>query len=171
MKKFLPIILFVVGLLVVIGAVFVVKSRNNVTIDEDSDQLAQIPVDQRPNISLTPMFDLKPRSGLWLRLVIEDIKVDNAASLDYDLFYFLESGRQNGVRASVELANQTRMERDIYLGSESNGKFSQEKDVRRGTLTVKFRDKGGKVIGKLSTDFTLDETADGPSVTINSSSK
>ena len=160
MKKFLPIVLLGIGLLVVIAAGIISSAKNKPLDSEDSDQVAEIPVDKRPTVSLVPVLDLKPKSGLWLRLTIDDIKVDGAFSLDYELLYYTSDGKQGGVKSAVELG-------DIYMGSESNGKFTQDKGVKNGTLTLKFRDNGGKVIGKLLTDFTLDQTTKGYNLTLN----
>lgn len=68
--------------------------------------------------------------------------------------YKLPDGRIQGVPGTVEL-KEANFERDILLGSESSGKFRYDEGVKEGTLTLRFRDEAGKLVGKLSGGFTL----------------
>ncbi|MEK7550169.1 MAG: hypothetical protein AAB535_00075 [Patescibacteria group bacterium] len=148
MKKYLPLILLGVGLFVVVGAfVFVKNSRNNG--EEEEETVKEIPVGERPLVSLIPTSD-----GHWLKLMIEKIKVSGATSLDYELLYSLPDGRTQGVPGTVKLDGND-VTRDLLLGSESSGKFRYDEGVTGGTITIRFRDSKGKLIGKLSTQFTL----------------
>lgn len=148
MKKFLPIILLVIGLGVLTGVYFfVIKPSGSQIAEEES--APEVPLEDRPVASLSPSTD-----GHWLELNILKIKI-SAVSLDYELLYNLPDGRKQGVPGSVKLAGQTNIERDLLLGSESSGKYRYDEGVESGTLTLRFRDAKGKLVAKLSTDFHL----------------
>ena len=165
MKKLLPFIIFFLGIAVVLGAIFVVKSRGvtNSVVEEERG-LAEMPDEKRPVVSLTPSSD-----GHWLKLVVSNLVFD-ATTLDYELLYEVSDGRPSqGVGDSVKLEGIDNLEKDLLLGTESSGKFRYDKGVKKGTLTLRFRNENGKTVGKLKTDFTLDELEDGVfSVTMNS---
>ena len=149
-KKFLPLILLLVGILVIVGAYFFV-SRNKKDDDEteDTTSLIEVSLSDRPIASLTPSDD-----GHWLTLLVEKITID-AASLDYELLYKLPDGRTQGVPGSITLKGEEEIERELLLGSESSGKFRYDEGVEKGTLTLRFRNDKGKLIAKFSTDFVL----------------
>lgn len=167
MKKYLPIILFVVGLLVVVGVYFfVVRGKSSGGADSEDLIVAEIPVDERPFASLTPSMD-----GHWLKLKVEDIKVKGAESMDYELLYKIGDGRTQGVPGTIELKGQTSIERNLLLGSESSGKFRYDDGVESGTLTLRFRNSSGKLIGKLSTDWKLELVGKNWQITMNTFAK
>lgn len=147
MRKYLPLILIGVGLVVLVGGFLFIKSRNKG--GEEEEVVKEIPADQRPLVSLIPSSD-----GHWLKLKIEKIRVQGAKSLDYELLYSLPDGRTQGVPGTVKIEGKD-IERDLLLGSESSGKFRYDEGVTGGTMTIRFRDTKGKLIGKLSTKFTL----------------
>ena len=149
MKKYLPFILFGVGLIVVIVAIFVVKSsKNKGNTGEEEEIVTEIPQDKKPFVSLTPTTD-----GHWLTLKVENIKLD-AKSVDYELLYDLPDGRTQGVPGTITLS-EDRFERKLLLGSESSGKFRYDEGVEKGTLTFRFRNEKGKLMGKMSDEFKL----------------
>ncbi len=153
MKKFLPLILLAVGALVFIGALVMVKGKKNTTVtpaDTDDEVVAEIPFVERPFTTLTPTSD-----GHWLTLNIGDIKVKNAASIDYELLYKTKTGTTQGVPGTIKLDGGKIEERKLLLGSESSGKFRYDEGVADGTLTFRFRSDRGKLVGKLTTDFHL----------------
>ncbi len=150
MKKFLPIILFLLGIGVFVATYFLFIKTRKSTIVEEEKFVPEIPFEQRPVVSLTPSED-----GHWLKLEIVDIKVTNVDSMDYELLYRVSDGRTQGVPGTVSLDNETFLERDLLLGSESSGKFRYDEGVEKGTLTLRFRNDKGKLLGKLSTDFHL----------------
>lgn len=151
MKKYLPFILLLAGILIAMAAITVMKkgnsSKSNIANEEET--VREVPMNQRPFISLTPSSD-----GHWLKLKIEQIKVEGAKSLDYELLYSLPDGRTQGVPGTVQLTGED-IVRDLLLGSESSGKFRYDEGVNNGTLTIRFRDVKGKLVGKFSTEFTL----------------
>jgi hypothetical protein len=150
MKKFLPLILFLVGVLVLIAVYFlVIRKSSNKESEIVDETVSEIALSDRPVTSLTPSAD-----GHWLKLEIEKIKV-SAASLDYELLYQLPDGRTQGVPGTISLDGQTGIERDLLLGSESSGKFRYDEGVEEGTLTLRFRNDKGKLIAKLTTKFHL----------------
>lgn len=151
MKKYLPIILFVIGLGVVTAAgFFVIRSRKTKEDVEDTSLLRDIPLEKRPITTLIPSED-----GHWLKLVIEKLKIEDAKSLDYELLYKLPDGRTQGVPGTIKLTGQSEIERDLLLGSESSGKFRYDEGVENGTLTLRFRNENGRLIAKFTTEFSL----------------
>lgn len=151
-KKYVPLLVLILGFLsLVLALVFIKgKSRNQVVEEEINDELAaEIPFDKRPFVSLIPSKD-----GHWLKLRVEGIKIE-ADSFDYEILYQLPDGRTQGVPGTVKLTGDNVFERDILLGSESSGKYRYDEGVKGGTLTLRFRDGKGKLVGKLSTDFNL----------------
>ena len=147
-KKYLPLILLSVGFLVLIGAFIAVRnSKKGDTGDEET--VKEIPASERPIVMLVPSID-----GHYLKLTIAQIKVKGAASLDYELLYTLPDGRTQGVPGTVKLTGADVI-KDLLLGSESSGKFRYDEGVDGGTITLRFRDEKGKLLGKLSTKFAL----------------
>ena len=152
MKKFLPLILFVFGL-IVLGLVyfFVIKSpKKTDVVEDDATSLIEVSLNERPIVSLTPTSD-----GHWLNLKIEKIEIPGAYSLDYELLYNLPDGRTQGVPGSITLNGQTLIERELLLGSESSGKYRYDEGVEEGTITVRFRNEKGKLISRFTTKFVL----------------
>jgi hypothetical protein len=152
MKKFLPVILLVVGIIVVgIAFFFVRRARQGGDEEiEDESALIEVPLEKRPIASLTPSED-----GHFLFMKIEKLMVEGAESLDYELLYKVQDGGTQGVPGTIKLKGQTDIERELLLGSESSGKFRYDEGVERGTLTLRFRNERGKLMAKFSTDFHL----------------
>lgn len=153
MKKYLPVFLFLIGLIAIIGVYLVTKpksKKNEKSLTGEVTALLDIPLGKRPFTSLIPKSD-----GHWLKLKIEKINIPQASSLDYELLYNLPDGRTQGVPGTIEINGQVEIERDILLGSESSGKFRYDEGVKAGTLTLKFRDGKGKLLTKFASDFNL----------------
>ncbi len=148
MKKYLPLILFVVGLGALTAAFFIFRGKKT-SVETEETALEEVVLERRPIASLTPSED-----GHWLNLKIEKIVLD-ATSFDYELLYKLPDGRTQGVPGTVKLDGQKTIERELLLGSESSGKFSYDEGVESGTLTLRFRNEKGKLIAKFSTQFHL----------------
>lgn len=157
MKKYLPLILLGVGLLVVVLVFLLIKNSKKTDTSEEEEVAAEIPADQWPVVSLTPTQDPKvPNSmGRFLSFRVQKIKVKDAATMDYELLYSTTTGGQQGVPGTVKLDGKTEVERLLLLGSESSGKFRFDEGVEEGTITVRFRNAKGKLLGKLTTDFHL----------------
>jgi hypothetical protein len=158
MKKFLPLILLAVGILVVVVVIVLVKhgkSTGGEQADEDTGviELAQ---SQWPAVSLIPADNPKVAGSLghWLNFKVEKINVAKATSMDYELVYSTSNNIQQGVPGTVKLTAGS-VERALLLGSESSGKYRYDAGVELGTMTLKFRDAKGKLIGRLITDFHL----------------
>jgi hypothetical protein len=152
MKKFLPFILLFLGILVLVGAYFLLIKPRNEGVKESIPQeeaAPEVPIEQRPVVSLTPSDD-----GHWLTLNIKDIRI-SAESLEYLLLYDLPDGRQQGVPGTVKIAGENSIERKLLLGSESSGKFRYDEGVERGTITIKFRDSKAKLVANFSSEFHL----------------
>lgn len=136
----------------VVGFIFL-KNKKKAPIEEE-ETVAEIPFEKRPFTTLTPSED-----GHWLEMKIDGIKVD-AESLDYELLYKLPDGRTQGVPGTIQIEGGKDIERKLLLGSESSGKFRYDEGVENGTLTLRFRNGKGKLVGKLTTDFHLQEADD-----------
>jgi hypothetical protein len=149
MKKFLPIILLVLGIGIVAAVYFLVIRKPSDAVTEEEETLVVLPLNQRPIASLTPSAD-----GHWLKLRIEKLNT-SAASVEYELLYDLPDGRTQGVPGTLKLTGQSLIERDLLLGSESSGKFRYDVGVKKGTLTVRFRNESGKLVNKYTTKFAL----------------
>ncbi|OGC69537.1 hypothetical protein A2415_05310 [candidate division WWE3 bacterium RIFOXYC1_FULL_39_7] len=148
-KKYWPVALLIVGLLIFGGVYFfVIRGGDELPVEEE-EVVAEIPLDMRPVVSLTPTSD-----GHYLNLLIEGIKLA-AYTLDYELLYQTGEGATQGVPGSIKLDGKDSFESELLLGSESSGKFRYDTGVNEGTLTLRFRDEKGKLLGKLSTDFHL----------------
>ncbi|OGM82101.1 hypothetical protein A2394_00800 [Candidatus Woesebacteria bacterium RIFOXYB1_FULL_42_36] len=157
MKKYIPFI--GIGVLILLTAVFfVAKGLKNKTspAGEEETNVSVLPQSQWPAVTLTPTdkSDVKGSLGHWLVLKVQKINVPGAASMDYLLVYSTSDGGQQGVPGTVALTGSD-VERKLLLGSESSGKFRYDAGVSQGTMTLTFRDEGGKSIGRLSTDFHL----------------
>lgn len=152
MKKYLPFIFLGIGVLVLVSAFFVVKSRKVADTPSDDEEVAlvDVPIEKRPVAQLTPRSD-----GHWLDLKIEKLMVEGAESLDYELLYNLPDGRIQGVPGTVMLSGKDAFEAELLLGSESSGKFRYDEGVDGGTLTLRFRNAKGKLLAKFSTEFTM----------------
>lgn len=151
MKKYLPFILLGAGLLflVVVGFFIFKFTKGQTDQPEDENTVAEIPQDQRPFVSLTPTAD-----GHYLNFTASNIKVKNAATMDYLLVYSTLNGGQQGVTGTVQL-NGDDVNKKLLLGSESSGKFRYDEGVTGGTMTIRFRNSSGKLVGKIETNFTL----------------
>lgn len=157
MKKYLPLILIGVGVLIVGIVIFAIvrgsKGKNEEVAEEN---IPELPQSQWPVVTLTPTNnpDVKGSEGHWLDFKVQKINVPGAASMDYLLVYNTSDGGQQGVPGSVKLTGAD-LERKLLMGSESSGKFRYDAGVERGTMTITFRGEDGKSMGKLSTDFHL----------------
>jgi len=150
-RKYLPFILLGVGVLVlVVGFLFMKGGKKDEAMEDEDANVAEVPVDKRPYTTLTPSED-----GHWLTLKLTDLKFD-AESVEYQIVYTLPDGRNQGVPGTPILLSGTKdIERKLLLGTESSGKYYYDENVKEGTLTLRYRDSKGKLIGKLSTKFHL----------------
>ncbi len=150
LKKYLPFVLVVVGLLVFASFYFLfIQGKSEVADGEDTSALINVELVDRPYTTLTPSSD-----GHWLKLNISKIKIP-AYSLDYELLYHLPDGAPQGVPGTIMLNGQETIERDLLLGSESSGRFRYDEGVENGTLTLRFRNDKGKLLAKFVSDFHL----------------
>lgn len=154
-KKFLPFLIVGVVALLFIGGVMIIRNNNanSGVIEEEDQNIPDLPEGQRPTLGLVPTTD-----GYYLGLKVSSIKVDGAASMDYELLWKANNGgteTTQGTSSTIKLNGQTDVTKDLLLGSESNGKFRYDQGVETGTLTLRFRNGQGKMIGKLMTDWHL----------------
>jgi hypothetical protein len=149
MRKFLPLILLLAGVLVMVAVYFLIIRKPVSEEEVVEESVPEVALADKPVASLSPTAD-----GHWLNLKIEKIKI-KAASLDYELLYQLPDGRTQGVPGTISLDGQAMIERKLLLGSESSGKFRYDEGVEEGTLTLRFRDEAGKLMAKMATQFHL----------------
>lgn len=153
LKKFLPLILLGVGLLILVLVFVLIKNKKTAVVVDDNAPLAEVAFADRPVAMLTPTED-----GRYINLKIDKITLPKAVSLDYELLYGLPDGRTQGVPGTVDLDGKTSFERKLLLGSESNGKFRYDEGVVDGSLTIRLRDSKGKLLAKFSTKWHLQST-------------
>lgn len=154
MKKYLPVVIFVLGALILAGGFFFLRGNDdNPEQEEDEEAVAEIPFEQRPVVSLTPTED-----GHYLIMRMNNLGL-KAKTLDYVILYDTADGTTRGVPGTAQL-NGSEVERDILLGSESSGIFSYDEGVEKGTITLRFRDDKGKLVGKLTTEWHLQTNTD-----------
>jgi hypothetical protein len=137
-KKYLPIALVVLGLLVLVAVYFlVIKGGTDEVAEDDESALVEVSLADSPVASLTPTAD-----GHWLNMVVTKlnpmVEMHNAATMDYELLYKLPDGRTQGVPGTIKLTGQESIENDLLLGSESSGKFRYDEGVEQGTFTLRF---------------------------------
>lgn len=150
MKKFIPLILLGVGIIVVVFTFLVVRgSKVKEEPTNEETALFNVPLNERPVVSLTPSSD-----GHYLNLKVEKIVIE-AKTLEYELLYKVPQGVLQGVPGSISLQGKDSFETELLLGSESSGKFRYDEGVEEGTLTIRFRNNDGKLITKFVSDFHM----------------
>lgn len=158
MKKYLPLILVGVGVLIVaiVGIVIMrMRGAGNGAMQEESN-IPELPQSQWPVVTLTPTEDpTVPKSlGHFLDFKVQKINVPGAKTMDYLLVYTTSDGGQQGAPGTIQLTGGD-VEKMLLLGSASSGKYRFDDGVSTGTMTITFRDGKGKSLGKLTTDFHL----------------
>lgn len=149
LKKYLPLIILVLGIVLIAGAAVFAKSRNKGPVDpNDESGLAEVPLEKRPAVSLIPSPD-----GHYIKLKVDKILID-ANSLDFELLYQTEAEITQGVPGTESLTDKKSVETDLLLGTESSGKFRYDEGVETGSIELKFR-KDGKLVAKFKTDFHM----------------
>ncbi len=151
MKKFIPLILLGVGIIAAFTAFLLIRGKSKDEEKEVKEEtvLLNIPISERPVVSLTPTSD-----GHYLKMKIEKIEFD-PKSMDYELVYQVPGGVPQGVPGSVDVEGKNEFEAELLLGSESSGKFRYDEGVEEGTLTFRFRNEEGQLLAKFGTDFRL----------------
>lgn len=156
MKKFLPLLLLFVGIIVLVSVFIIVRGRNvkdDLPTGEES-ALLDLPLDERPLVSLTPTTD-----GHYLNLKVSKIDF-KAFSMDYELVYQVPGGVQQGVPGTINLSGMTQFEAELLLGSESSGKFRYDEGVEEGTLSLRFRDEEGRLLARFTTQFHMQKATE-----------
>lgn len=134
MKKILPFILVGFVILLVVVIVILIKNANKTTSEveevvEDETNYVEVPVLERPYISLTPRSD-----GHEISLQITNF--GNIPSLEYKLEY-LAGDMERGVGPSkITLKGETSITRNLLLGSCSKNVCKYDENVVQGTITV-----------------------------------
>ncbi len=151
MKKFLPIIIAVIVVLILgIGGFLIIKSKKTSapsTSKPQEEAIIETPLEERPYVTLTPRAD-----GKEFTMDIERIK--NTQTVEYELVY-LSQGLSRGVIGSVDLKGETSISRKLLLGTCSKNVCKYDEGVTEGTLTLRFREPEGT--RKFTTEFHLQQ--------------
>src|SRR3989344_2774524 len=120
MKKYLPLILLGVGILVVVGAFVMVRSRRQESDSTDDETaLIEVPLNERPVVSLIPRSD-----GHYIDMKIEKLMIPGSVKLDYDFFYKTEESEQPlGSQGVIELEGKKSIEEELLFGTVSSGNY------------------------------------------------
>lgn len=158
MKKYIPLVLVGLGVLVVaVAGLVIMKSMKRVgEVSPEEVSVPELSRAQWPVVSLIPSEDpAVPNSlGHFLDFKVQGIDVPGADSMDYLLVYTTSDGGQQGAPGTVKLTGGD-VERKLLLGSASSGKYRFDAGVSTGTMTITFRDAKGKSMGKLTTAFHM----------------
>ena len=156
MKKYLPIILFLAGLVVVASVFFVIRGRGKTEVIEDKETaLIDVALADRPFVSLTPTDE-----GHYLSLKITKIDNPGAETMEYFLLYDVPGGVPQGVPGMVDIKGLSSFETELLLGTESSGKFRYDEGVEEGTMTIRFRNRDGKMLVKFVSKFHMQNGVD-----------
>jgi hypothetical protein len=152
MKKALLItiiVLVIVGLAVG-GFLLLRRSRGgeSTPIPESETNFIEVPLEQRPFISLIPSTD-----GHWLTLEVS--RIQDAGSLEYELLYNTAAGTSQGSISTFSLKGADVYSKKILLGSESSGHYKYDEGVTQGNLTIRLR--GGLGARKFISSFHLQQ--------------
>lgn len=157
MKKYLPLIILGLGVLVFVVVLVINKVRKPEVVDTNSEEtsLIELKLEQMPVVSLTPTDD-----GHYLYLKVTKIKIEGAVSMDFQFLYDVPDKVQQGSSGdNIDITSGT-FETDLLLGSESAGKFRYDEGVEKGNIILWFRDRGSKLITKVETDFHMLQNPD-----------
>lgn len=149
MKSKLPLVLLAAVIIVVLAVSLVLRGRG-ATSKNGEENVPELPFSQRPYTRLVPTKD-----GHYLKLIVSNFNIPGAVSMDYELYYDTAEGITQGVPGKVNLEGKKSVERELLLGSESSGKFRYDQGVDDGTLTLRFRDSEGRLIGKIAGQWAL----------------
>ncbi|TSC54409.1 MAG: Uncharacterized protein LiPW31_133 [Microgenomates group bacterium LiPW_31] len=158
MKKFLPIIIAVIIVLILgIGGFLIIKSKKTSapsTSKPQEEAIIETPLEERPYVTLTPRADGK-------EFTMDIGRIKNTQTVEYELVY-LSQGLSRGVIGSIDLKGETNISRKLLLGTCSKNVCKYDEGVTEGTLTLRFRGPEGtrkfttsidgkfKLTGKLS---------------------
>lgn len=131
------------------GLILAVRGRGgNDGVEDEDENIAEVPIDQRPLTMLVPRSD-----GHWMDLIVENINVQGAATIEYEFTYTTADGRSQGTGGTQPFSPGDNFESEILIGTTSSGKFYYDEGVESGELELKFRDDNGKSIGRLDTPW------------------
>jgi hypothetical protein len=117
-------------------------------IPEQEGKLIETPLEERPYVTLVPRAD-----GKEFKMTIS--RIQNAKTIEYEMVY-LASGLSRGVVGSVKpKAGESRVTRDLLLGTCSRDVCKYDEGVTEGTLTLRFRSAEG--VRKFTADFHLQQ--------------
>lgn len=151
MKKYLPIIFLALGVVVVVIVFFVLRGRGGKeAVERDETALIEVAPEDRPIVSLAPTTD-----GHYLNLRVGEINIPGAETMEYELLYDVPGGVTQGVPGMIDVKGLSSFEAELLLGSESSGKFRYDEGVEEGTMTIRFRNRDGKLLIKFISDFHL----------------
>lgn len=156
MKKILPIIAIVfVVLLLIIGGFFLLGRRGTSESEPSTAPkegvLIETPFEERPYAILVSRADGREFT-LEISRISEETKI-----IEYELVY-LTNGLSRGVVGSVDLKGESKISRNLLLGTCSRNVCKYDEGVEKGTLTLRFREPEGT--RKFVSDFHLQQGGD-----------
>ncbi|MBI2590417.1 MAG: hypothetical protein HYW33_00845 [Candidatus Blackburnbacteria bacterium] len=156
MNRALPILVVVVSLLGIVGGGFLAFKKlsappaKSVTELEVKDETTDLTLEDSPYTTLVP--------GPSCEYTLNISKIKNSpASVEYEIIYKNGEGVTQGATGSIKPAGSTSASKKILFGSESSGKRRCDPDVSGGSITLRYRNNAGKVIGRASSNFSLVE--------------
>jgi len=147
---------------VVISAIILAACRAKPTtapnIPTPTPRLVEIPINERPVISLTPRDD-----GHMLFLKLTNVN-SSISTIEYEIIYTAKDGNmeiEKGLGDTIKDISPT-IERKLLLGTESctNGcKYKYDEGVVGGTISLKFSNKNSQ-ISTYESSFSLKTAAE-----------
>src|SRR5512135_1903753 len=109
MKKYLPVVLLLVGIVLFVGVFIFVKNqkKTDTPAGDDETALAEVALADRPVVSVIPSED-----GHYLKLKVEKIVVKGTAKIDYLLQYQTSNEITQGVPGVKDLNGDKTFETD-----------------------------------------------------------
>lgn len=135
------------------------KTATKTTVTPSSNKVVDMPLADRPDVSLTPRSD-----GHLLTLKIAKIPA-YVSQIEYEVLYTATDNNseiEKGIGDTIKEITST-IEKNLLLGTESctNGcKYKYDEGITGGTVTLNFINKNNNQTSTFETPFTLKSTAD-----------
>lgn len=155
MNKLLPISLVVTAILALVfgGLWFFNKNKEQSAKDigneEKEETLKELALEDKPYLSFSP------GTSCEYTLSLSNIKTD-PAKVEYEIVYKDEAGVTQGASGSITPTGRSTT-KNVLFGTESSGNRKCDKGVEGGNITIKYRNDGGKLTTKLTSEFAVVE--------------
>lgn len=154
MSRLLLIFLLVVIILALVfgGFWFINKDKKADVVDGDEEEeetLKKLALEDKPYLSFSP------GTSCEYELSVSNIKGD-PAKVEYEIVYKDEAGITQGASGSITPTGSSTTKK-VLFGTESSGNRKCDKGVEGGDITIKYRNDGGKLTAKLTSEFAVVE--------------